>query len=107
MSADGGSLQLQLYQAVPQHPDNLFSFARTLPVHVVPSPLGNSELSVRRGRLPHREQLAAHLEGSTRSSLYTLQSQPDVCIQWRLLADRRVLELRPMRWVGNGSEPAT
>ncbi|KAJ2503469.1 hypothetical protein GGH96_000259 [Coemansia sp. RSA 1972] len=107
MSADAGSLQLQLYQAVPQHPDNLFSFARTLPVHVVPSPLGNSELSVRRGRLPHREQLAAHLESSTKSSLYTLQSQPDVCIQWRLLADRRVLELRPMRWVGNGSESAT
>ncbi|KAJ2819126.1 hypothetical protein IWW50_005572, partial [Coemansia erecta] len=112
MSADAdgtgtGLLQLQLYEAVPQHPDNLFPYTRAQPVHIVPSPTGNNEASTRRGRQAHREQLSAHLEGSAKSSLYTLQSQPDVCIQWRLLADRRVLELRPMRWVGNGNEEAT
>ncbi|KAJ2306455.1 hypothetical protein IWW55_001446 [Coemansia sp. RSA 2706] len=106
-SAGPGSLQLQLYQAVLQHPDNLFPFSRVLPVHIVPAPSGNNGLSARAGRRSHREQLGAHLEGSARSSLYTLQSQPDICIQWRLLADRRTLELRPLRWVSNSSNDNT
>ncbi|KAJ2157215.1 hypothetical protein GGF46_004660 [Coemansia sp. RSA 552] len=99
------SLQLQLYQAVPQHPDNLFPHARLLPVHAVPSPTTTSGLPAGRARLAHREQLALHLEGSVKSSLYTLRSQPDVCIQWRILGDRKTLELRPMRWLDSeGSE---
>ncbi|KAJ1818307.1 hypothetical protein LPJ75_001481, partial [Coemansia sp. RSA 2598] len=29
-------------------------------------------------------------------------SHPDTCVQWRLLADRRTLELRALRWVNDG-----
>ncbi|KAI9475093.1 hypothetical protein LPJ78_004407 [Coemansia sp. RSA 989] len=107
VDADGtevGSLQLQLYQAVPQHPDNLFPFTRVLPVHTVPSPFSNSHASSRKPQKTHREHLAAHLESSIKSSLYTVQSQPDICIQWRLLSDRKTLELRPMRWVNSSQQ---
>ncbi|ORX70679.1 hypothetical protein DL89DRAFT_283241 [Linderina pennispora] len=43
---------------------------------------------------PRHEQLAAHLEGGAVCSIYVLRSQPDASVQWRLLADRRTLELR-------------
>ncbi|KAJ2784767.1 hypothetical protein H4R18_000894, partial [Coemansia javaensis] len=94
----GNHLQLQLYKAVPQHPDNIFPYTQFLPEHVVPSPRTGTSGA---GQAAYSDRLAAHVEGSAKSSLYTLSSQPDVCIQWRVLADRRTLELRPMRWVGS------
>ncbi|KAJ2100212.1 hypothetical protein GGI09_002385 [Coemansia sp. S100] len=91
------SAQLQLYQAVPLLVDNLYPYTRSLPFHTVPSPKGTV-----RARVSHQEQLAAHLGGHVKSSLYTLQSQPDTCIQWRILGDRKTLELRPLRWISSG-----
>ncbi|KAJ1668349.1 hypothetical protein IW140_000347 [Coemansia sp. RSA 1813] len=98
--------QLNIYQMVPLYIDNLFSHTRVLPVHRVPSPTNTTGISERRPRLTHNDQLAAHLEGNTMSSLYTLRSQPDTCIQWRLLADRRTLELRPLHWVAGADASA-
>ncbi|KAJ2805385.1 hypothetical protein H4R20_002110 [Coemansia guatemalensis] len=95
------SLQLQLYQTVLQHPDNIFPYTRVLPVHNVPSPDDNTGTLTRKTQSAHGDQLAVHLDRSTKSSLYTLRSRPDTCIQWRLLADRQTLELRPVRWVSN------
>ncbi|KAJ2078543.1 hypothetical protein H4R24_004402 [Coemansia sp. RSA 988] len=95
------SLQLQLYQAVPQHPDNIFPYTQQLPVHNIPSPDGNTDSLPRKVNSAYGDQLAGHLDRSTKSSLYTLRSRPDTCIQWRLLADRQTLELRPVRWVSN------
>ncbi|KAJ2842861.1 hypothetical protein IWW36_005758, partial [Coemansia brasiliensis] len=66
VDADGteaGSLQLQLYQAVPQHPDNLFPFTRVQPVHTVPSPFSTDYAPSRKPQKTYREHLAAHLEG--------------------------------------------
>ncbi|KAJ2840744.1 hypothetical protein FBU31_000163 [Coemansia sp. 'formosensis'] len=91
------SVQLQLYQAVPLLVDNLYPYTRSLPFHTVPSPEGAVGAHV-----SHQEQLAAHLGGHIKSSLYTLQSQPDTCIQWRILGDRKTLELRPLRWINSG-----
>ncbi|KAI9505139.1 nucleoporin Nup120/160-domain-containing protein [Coemansia spiralis] len=93
--------QLVLYQTVPLHIDNLFPYTRALPVHAVPSPNNPTGTSENKSRLGHHDQLAAHLEGNIKSSLYTLTSQPDTCIQWRLLADRKTLELRPLHWVAS------
>ncbi|KAJ1729776.1 hypothetical protein LPJ61_003358, partial [Coemansia biformis] len=92
------------------HPDNIFPYTEHLPVHAVPSPAGSPDHAAGQARPPYHDQLAAHLGGCTKSSLYTLCSQPDVCIQWRVLADGRSLELRPLRWISNadaaGGQPA-
>ncbi|KAJ1799176.1 hypothetical protein LPJ59_002014, partial [Coemansia sp. RSA 2399] len=97
--------QLSIYQTVPLHIDNLFPHTRVLPVHRVPSPADATGTSERRPpRLVHADQVAAHLDGNAMSSMYTLKSQPDTCIQWRLLADRRTLELRPLRWVAAATD---
>ncbi|KAJ2890267.1 hypothetical protein IWW38_004229, partial [Coemansia aciculifera] len=90
------SAQLQLYQAVPLHVDNLYPYTRSLPFHTVPSPKGNTGT-----RLGHHAELAAHLGGQVKSSVYTLHLQPDICIQWRILDDRKTLELRPLRWISD------
>ncbi|KAI8325962.1 hypothetical protein GQ54DRAFT_160739 [Martensiomyces pterosporus] len=100
------SAQLQLYQAVPVNLDNLYPYSHSLPFHTVPSPANTTGSSAAGTRLAHHDQLAAHLEGNAKSSLYTLRSQPDTCIQWRLLADRTTLELRPLRWIDNASSGA-
>ncbi|KAJ2771869.1 hypothetical protein IWQ56_001615 [Coemansia nantahalensis] len=94
-----GSPQLRLFQAVTQHPDNIFPYTQHLPVHNVPSPASSTEPAGGRARPSYQDQLAAHLGASAKSSLYTLSSQPDVCVQWRVLADGRSLELRPLRWI--------
>ncbi|KAJ2743509.1 hypothetical protein GGI20_003694 [Coemansia sp. BCRC 34301] len=94
------SAQLQLYQVVPLHVDNLYPYTRSLPFRTVPSPGG-----VTGARAGHQEQLAAHLGGYVKSALYTLHSQPDTCIQWRILDDRKSLELRPLRWI-SGADAA-
>ncbi|KAJ2637618.1 hypothetical protein GGF40_002227 [Coemansia sp. RSA 1286] len=98
--AGTGSGHLQLYQAVPMHLDNLYPYTGKQPFHIVPSPedpLGKANIVY-----SDTEKLARHLEGDVMSALYTLRSHPDTCIQWRLLADRRTLELRTLRWVNDG-----
>ncbi|KAJ2006366.1 hypothetical protein H4R26_001410 [Coemansia thaxteri] len=95
--------QLQLYQTVPLHVDNLYPYSSFLPFHTVPSPSGAVGLSTRGSCGGYQEQLAAHLGGHVKSSVYTLRTRPDTCIQWRILSDRKHLELRPLRWV-NSSE---
>ncbi|KAJ2663191.1 hypothetical protein IWW48_001512 [Coemansia sp. RSA 1200] len=97
--------QLKIYQTVPLHIDNLFPYTHAQAVHRVPSPTNTMGVTERRIHAARRGggssgiQLAAHLEGNIASSVYTLTSQPDTCVQWRLLSDRRTLELRPLRWV--------
>ncbi|KAJ2491721.1 hypothetical protein IWW37_002045 [Coemansia sp. RSA 2050] len=96
VASGSASTQLQMYQAVPLIVDNLYPYTRSLPFHSVPSPEGAVG-----ARVSRQEQLAAHLGGHVKSSLYTLQSQPDTCIQWRILGDRKTLELRPLRWISS------
>ncbi|KAJ2727064.1 hypothetical protein GGI07_000182 [Coemansia sp. Benny D115] len=96
--------QLQLLQAVPLHLDNLYPPTSTgvLAPQSVPSPAHPSGALLPSESEP--ERLARHVESVARSGLYTLQSQPDTCIHWRLLGDRSTLELRTLRWVGSGRD---
>ncbi|KAJ2559530.1 hypothetical protein EV175_000288 [Coemansia sp. RSA 1933] len=107
--AGAAEAQLNIYQTVPLHIDNVFPHTRAQAVHRVPSPASASGASEegRHSRPAPADQLLAHLEGNIVGSLYTLQSQPDTCVQWRLLADRRTLELRPLRWIAETAESDT
>ncbi|KAJ2878173.1 hypothetical protein FB639_003479, partial [Coemansia asiatica] len=97
---DAGTSHLQLFQTVPLYLDNLYPYTGKHHFHSVPSPEDPSGRAI--SVTSDNERLARHLEGDIASSLYTLRSHPDTCIQWRLLADKRTLEIRALRWVDDG-----
>ncbi|KAJ2377516.1 hypothetical protein GGI05_006860, partial [Coemansia sp. RSA 2603] len=102
---DSSSGQLRLYQAVALHVDNLYPYTGKQAFHSVPSP-EHPTGTVLAAEDEH-SRLARHLEGNIKAGLYTLQSQPSTCIQWRVLSDRRTVELRTLRWIDDGERSDT
>ena len=96
---------LQLYQTVPFHVDNVYPYNPSrLKPHVLPNPyhVGNA---VHLEAQSFTDRMALHLSPAAQSGLYTISNQADACISWRVLSDRRTLELQPLRWVTSPEPP--
>ncbi|KAJ1879011.1 hypothetical protein LPJ66_011781, partial [Kickxella alabastrina] len=96
-SEDTSLSQLQMLQASTLHLDNLYPYTRAWALHSVPS-AGTPSGALLPDESEH-QRVSRHLDGKVLSSLYTLRSSPDTCIVWRILGDKRTLELRTLRWV--------
>ncbi|KAJ1919418.1 hypothetical protein H4219_002010 [Mycoemilia scoparia] len=97
--------QLQLFHTVPFYTDNVFPYNPSQSqTHVLPNPyhIGNN---LNPGAQAHGDRMALHLSAAAQSGLYSIRNHADKCISWRVLSDRRTLELRAIKWITTAQGP--
>ncbi|KAJ1679810.1 hypothetical protein EV182_001285, partial [Spiromyces aspiralis] len=111
VSESGASEPLQLYQTIPFYLDNIYPYnpAQIQP-HVLPNPLshanaGSAGATQKLEALSYADRMALHLAPAAQTGLHTMSTRPDTFISWRILSDRKTLELRPLRWVASTESP--